>query len=103
MQALGEHEEDIGSLEASIPVYDAALRVLTGDTVPLVWAMVSANRASATCALAGESDDLDMAEASVVEFDKISGLFDGTEYAGYRTTAKEQARKAQYLVDSLQV
>jgi hypothetical protein len=103
MQALGEHEEDIGSLEASLPVYDVALRVLDRDTVPLIWAMVSANRASAMCALAGESDHLDMAEASVVEFEKIAGLFEGTEHAGYRTKAQERTRQAQTLVDSLQL
>jgi hypothetical protein len=103
MQALGEHEEDIGSLEASIPVYDAVLKVLNSDTVPLIWAMVSANRASAMCALAGESDHLDMAEASVVEFEKIARLFEGTEYAGYRTKAQERARQAQALIDSLQL
>ena len=103
MQALGEHEEDIASLEASIPIYDAALKILTCDTVPLISAMVSANRASAMCALAGESDHLDMAETTMVEFDKIARLFDDTDYAGYLTAAVERRRRAQKLVDSLQV
>ena len=39
----------------------------------------SANRASAMCTLAAESDYLDMAEACVEEFEKVSELFDGTE------------------------
>jgi len=60
MQALGEHEEDIAALEASIPLYEEALKVVTQDAYPLVWAMLMANKASAMCALSGESDHLDM-------------------------------------------
>jgi len=103
MQALGEHEEDIGSLEASIPLYDAVLKVLSSDKLPLVGSMVTANRASAMSALAGESDYLDMAEASVVEFNKLHELFDGTDYASYQTHARERAEQAKGLVASLQV
>jgi len=103
MQALGEHEEDIGSLEASIPLYDAVLKVLTRDAVPLIWTMVSANRASAMYALAAESDYLDMAEASVAEFKKIQASFDGTDYSDYQTKALERAEQAEQLVASLQL
>ena len=55
------------------------------------------------CALAGESDHLDMAETAVAEFDRIATLFDGTEYEGYRTAAVERKNSALRLVDSLQV
>jgi hypothetical protein len=103
MQALGKHEEDIGALEASIPLYDAVLKVLTRDALPLIWTMVSANRASAMTALAGESDYLDMAEASVAEFKKIHALFDGTDYSSYQTKALAREKQAQELVASLQV
>ena len=103
MQGLGEHEEDIGSLEASIPAYEAALKVLNADTVPLVWAMVTANRASALYALAAESDYLDMAETSVAEFDKLGELFNGTEYTHYQAKVQERKQHAATLVASLQV
>ena len=103
MQALGEHEEDIGSLEASIPVYEAALKVLTSNKVPLVWAVVSANRASAMLALAGESDYLDLAESAGDEFKRIAELFEGTDYLTYQTAAQERANTARELADSLQV
>jgi len=103
MQALGEHEEDIGSLEASIPLYDAVLKVLTRDALPLIWTMVSANRASAMYALAGESDYLDMAEASIAEFKKIHELFAGTDFSNYQTKALARAEQAEELVASLQV
>ena len=103
MQALGEHEEDISALEASIPIYDATLKVLTADKLPLVNAMVSANRSSAMNALAGESDYLDMAEASVAEFKKLCDLFDNTDYKHYQSKAQERVEQSQQLVASLQV
>ena len=80
LQALGEHEEDIASLEASIPMYDAVLKVLDRDELPLIWAQVAANRVSAMYSLAVESDYLDMAEAAVAEFDRIHELFGDTDY-----------------------
>ena len=103
MQGLGEHEEDIASLEASIPAYEMALKVLNADTVPLVWAMVTANRASALYALAAEADNIDMAETSVTEFEKLAELFDGTEYADYQASVLERKQQAMALVASLQV
>jgi len=103
LQALGEHEEDIGSLEASIPIYDSVLKELDDMTLPLITAMVQANRASAMRALASESDYLDMAELSVEEFEKIGELFKGSEYEGYQTKAGERVQEAQKLVGSLQV
>ncbi len=104
MQGLGEHEEDIASLEASIPVYDSALKVLDGELAyPLVVAMVAANRASAMLALATESDYLDMAEATVVEFEKLCQLFEGTDYVQYQTSALARKNEAEALVASLQV
>ncbi len=103
MHGLGEHEEDIGSLEASIPVYDSVLKVLDNKELPLVQAMVTANRASAMCALAGESDYLDMAEASVAAYEKLCELFEGTDYTAYLTVARERVEKARRLVASLQV
>jgi len=101
--ALGEHEEDIGSLEASIPVYDDVLKVLSTETLPLLTAMVSANRASAMAALAGESDHLDMAESSVIEFEKLNELFDGTDYAHYQKEAQSRIEEGKQLISSLQV
>ena len=65
--------------------------------------MVSANRASAMVALAEESDYLDMAEASVVEFEKLRDLFDGTDYAHYLKEALSRIEQGQQLVSSLQV
>lgn len=107
MQGLGEHEEDIGSLEASIPLYDSVLKVLnsnnTAVSCPLVKAMVAANRASALQALAGESDFLDMAETSVVEYDTLGELFAGTEYSHYQTQVQQRGAQARTLVASLQV
>jgi tetratricopeptide (TPR) repeat protein len=103
MQGLGEHEEDIGSLEASIPAYEAALKVLDSETVPLVRAMVTANRASALLALATESDYLDMAETAVAEFDRLIELFAGTDYTDYQEKVQERRRQATVLVASLQV
>ncbi len=44
-----------------------------------------------------------MAGTTVVEFDKIARLFDDTDYAGYRKAALARKRRAQKLVDSLQV
>ena len=90
-------------MEASIPLYDAVLKVLSNDAVPLIWAMVSANRASAMYSLAVESDYLDMAEATVAEFDKICKLFEGTEYQHYQAKAMERSQQARELVASLQV
>jgi tetratricopeptide (TPR) repeat protein len=108
LQALGEHEEDIGSLEASIPAYEAALQALDDDSIPLVRApliraMILTNRASAMCALAAESDYLDMAEASVGEFEKLAALFDGTEYTHYYEKAQKRIQQARELTASLQV
>ncbi|KAA3631840.1 MAG: hypothetical protein DWQ08_04365 [Proteobacteria bacterium] len=103
MQALGEHEEDIASLEASIPLYDAVLKVLTRDNLPMLWAMVAANRASAMLALADESDYLDMAEASAAEFRNLVDLFDGTDYSAYKDCASEQVQRALNLIERLQV
>ena len=103
LQALGEHEEDIASLEASIPVYDAALKELSSDALPLVNAMVTANRSSAMNALAGESDYLDMAEAAVDEFKKLCDLFDNTDYKNYQSKVLERTEQSQQLVTSLQV
>ena len=103
LQMFGEREEDIASLESSIPLYDAALKVLSNDAVPLIWAMVSANKASAMYSLAVESDYLDMAEATIVEFDKICKLFEGTEYKNYHAKALERSQQARELVASLQV
>ena len=84
-------------------MYDAVLKVLSSDKYPLIGSMIAANRASAMSALAGESDYLDMAEAAVVEFDKIYELFDGTDYANYQSSAKERSQQAQELATSLQV
>ncbi len=103
MQALGEHEEDIGALEASIPLYDATLKAVNADALPLVNAIISANRASAMYALAQESDYLDMAEASVAEFERLCTLFDGTEYEHLHKSAQERAQRGRKLVTSLQV
>jgi hypothetical protein len=103
MQGLGEHEEDISSLEASVPAYEAALKELKKEAVPLVWAMVTANRASALLALATESDYLDMAENAVSEFKSLVELFEGTDYIDYHARAQEQQHRAENLVKSLQV
>ena len=103
LQALGEHEEDIGSLEASIPAYETVLKALDNDSMPLVRAMIATNHASAMYALASESDYLDMAEAAVEEFEKIAALFNGTEYTHYYDKAQERVQQAQNLVTSLQV
>ena len=103
MVALGEHEEDIGALEASIPMYDATLKVLNSDEIPLISAVVAANRASAMIALAGESDYLDMAEASVEAFKKIHTLFDDTDYTDFQTKAQARIEQGQQLVASLQL
>ena len=103
MQATGEHEEDISALEASIPLYDAALAVLTPDAVPLVSAMVSANRAAAMRALAEESDYLDMAETSAAEFDRLSDLFRNTDFEHYASAAEQKAEDARELAGALQV
>jgi hypothetical protein len=103
MQALGEHEEDIASLEASIPLYDALLKVLDDDALPLVRAVIAANRASAMGALAAESDHLDMAESSVVEFEQVAALLDDTEYTRLLTAARARVDASRELVDRLQV
>lgn len=103
LQALGEHEEDIGSLEASIPVYDALLKGIDADAMPLVFMLISANRASAQCALAGESDYLDMAEMAVAAFENIADQLQDTEYSHYRDKATEQTNRARELVSTLQV
>ena len=65
--------------------------------------MVTANRASALLALAGESDYLDMAEAAVVEFEKLVDLFDATDYQRYQTSVQQRVEQARGLVASLQV
>ena len=44
-----------------------------------------------------------MAEASVEEFEKISALFDGTEYTDYYARAQKRVQQARELVTSLQV
>ena len=103
LQGLGEHEEDIGSLEASVPVYDSVLKALDKDALPLIWAMISANRSSAILALATESDYLDMAEASVAEFEKLCTLFDETDFVNYQEKARARLEQAKQLVSSLQV
>ena len=54
-------------------------------------------------ALAAESDYLDMAEASVEEFEKLATLFDGTVYTHYYAKAQERVQQARELVVSLQV
>ena len=103
LQGLGEHEEDIGSLEASIPVYDSVLKVLDDKELPLIRAVISANRSSATLALAAESDYLDMAEAAVTEFEKLAELFGKTDYTHYLQATQQRVVKAKELVASLQV
>ena len=103
MQGLGEHEEDIGSLEASIPVYDTVLKVLEDKDLPLVTAVISANRSSAMLALASESDYLDMAEAAVTEFEKLATLFGETDYTHYLQATQQRVDQAKDLVASLQV
>ena len=44
-----------------------------------------------------------MAETSMAEFHKIAGFLHGTECADYRSTAQEEAQKAQKLIGLLQV
>ena len=103
LQALGTHEEDIQSLEESIPIYDATLKALPKDNVPMMWAMVTANRASAMHALAEESDYVDMAIKAESEFDDIATLFAGVELKHYQKIAEQQRDQAKDLVKLLQV
>ncbi|MCZ7596871.1 MAG: hypothetical protein M5U09_02620 [Gammaproteobacteria bacterium] len=76
---------------------------MTRDSLPMLWAMVAANRASARLALAGESDNLDMAESAAEEFNQLAEIFDGTDYEAYRRAASEQAQRAVELAGQLQV
>ncbi len=103
LQALGEHEEDIGSLEASLPVYDTLLKAIDANDMPLIFLLISANRASAQIALAGESDFLDMAEMAVAAFENIALELSKTEYKNYHDKAEQQMQRARDLVASLQV
>lgn len=105
MQALGEHEEDIASLEASLPLYDAVLKVLDdgASPLPLVRALIAANRAAAMAALAAESDHLEMAEAAVVEFERLAALFGQTDYARLLAAARARVDASRELVDRLHV
>ena len=103
MQAVGEHEEDIGALEACISAYDQVLKVISAEQYPLVAAMIAANRASAMSALAGESDYLDMAEAASAEFDRLSALLAETSYENYCRAAQARAEAAREIVSALQV
>jgi hypothetical protein len=103
LQALGKHEEDIGSLEESIPIYDATLKALQKDDVPMMWAMVTANRASALHALAKESDYVDMAIKAAAEFDNIAGLFASAELTDYQKLAEARRDESEELIKLLQV
>ena len=103
LQALGKHEEDIQSLEESIPIYDATLKALPKDDVPMMWAMVTANRASAMHALAEESDYVDMALMAASEFDKAAELFAGAELTRYQQLAEELRDQSKDLVKLLEV
>ena len=98
LQALGTHEEDIQSLEESIPIYDATLKALDKETVPMIWAMVNANRASAMHALAAESDYVELALKSVSEFEAIAELFASVELTRYQQLAEERRDQAKELV-----
>ena len=103
LQSLGTHEEDIQSLEESIPIYDAVLKALPKAEVPMMWAMVTANRASAMHALAQESDHVDMALKAVSEFTAIAELFGDEELSAYKKLAEEHRVKSEELVKRLQV
>jgi hypothetical protein len=54
-------------------------------------------------ALAAESDHLDMAESSVVEFERVAAVFDGTEYTRLLAAARARVEAFRELVDRLQV
>ena len=97
------HEEDIPSLEESIPIYDATLKALPKDEVPMMWAMVSANRASAMHALAAESDHVDMALMAASEFDKVAELFASADLMRYQQLAEERRDLSKELVKLLEV
>ena len=103
LQALGTHEEDIQSLEESIPIYDATLKAILKDEVPMIWAMVTANRASAMHALAQESDHVEMALKAESEYAAIAELFADAELTSYQQLAEERKDQSEKLVKQLQV
>ena len=69
----------------------------------MMWAMVTANRASAMHALAEESDYVDMALMAASEFDKVAELFASAELTRYQQLAEERRDQSKQLVKLLQV
>jgi hypothetical protein len=63
--------------------------------------VIAANRASAMGALAAESDHLDMAESSVVEFERVAAVFDGTEYTRLVAAARARVEARDALAGQL--
>ena len=96
-------KEDISSLEESIPIYDATLKALPKEEVPMMWAMVTANRAAAMHALASESDHVESALMAADEFDKLVELFASVELTRYQQLAAERRDQSNDLVKLLEV